>query len=307
MVVGEHVSPLRVVKFATRHACCTPHAAFAIRAVPGTARQHTLTVSRKPRRKTKHMKIKTLNAPCGIISALLLFAAGTTTTSAAVVYSDSFSRSGILNGSAPDVTNSPGQTWIAANDATAATVGYQVALQAERLAFLPVNITANNVYTLQADLNDTGSANWMALGFSLNAPTTVAWHGGGHLAVAWALDEADDGFQDAVFGGVGSANGQTVGVSGTGFHTYKIVLDTMAPQWTVTWFRDSVQTGSTFTYASNPTTISHVGFGTYADTTGTVDNFSFSEAVPEPTSSALLLGSGAMLLRRRRRAATPAS
>ena len=224
--------------------------------------------------------LNTLNAPCGIISALLLLAAGTATTSAAVIYSDSFSRSGILNGSAPDVTNSPGQTWIAVNDATAATVGSQVTLQAERLAFLPVSITANNVYTLQADLETTGSVNWMALGFSLNTPTTVPWHGSGHLAVAWALDEADDGFQDAVFGGVGSANGQSVGVTVPGFHTYKIVLDTMAPQWTVSWYRDSVQTGSTFTYTSNPTTISHVGFGTYADTAGTVDNFSFSEAVP---------------------------
>jgi hypothetical protein len=255
------------------------------------------------------MKIKMKTSPtlCGLISALLLHSVGTATTSAAVIYSDSFSRSGILNGSAPDVTTSPGQTWIAADDASAATDGSQVALVAERLAFLPVNITANNVYTLQADLNTTGSANWMALGFSLNAPTAVPWHGGGHLAVAWALDEAADGIQDAVFGGLGSANGQSVGVTIPGFHTYKIVLDTMAPQWTVTWFRDSVQTGSTFTYASNPTTISHVGFGTYVETEGIVDNFSFIEAVPEPTSAVMLLGSGAMLLGRRRRAATQAT
>ena len=246
---------------------------------------------------------KTNHALCGLISGLLLLAAGTSTVHAGLIYSDSFTRSGNLNGSAPDVTNAPGQTWIAANDATATTSGSQVALDAERLAFLPVSITANNTYTLQADLHTTGSANWMALGFSLNAPTTVPWHGGGHLAVAWALDEAADGFQDAVFGGVGSANGQSVGVTAPGFHTYKIVLDTMAPQWTVTWFRDSVQTGSTFTYASNPTTISHVGFGTYEETTGTVDNFSFSEVVPEPTSALLLLGSGALLLLRRRRTA----
>ncbi len=246
---------------------------------------------------------KTKHALCGLISGLLLLAAGTSTVHAGLIYSDSFTRSGNLNGTAPDVTNVPGQTWIAVNDATAATVGSQVALQAERLAFLPVSITANNVYTLQADLETTGSANWMALGFSLNTPTTVPWHGSGHLAVAWALDEADDGFQDAVFGGVGSANGQSVGVSGTGFHAYTIILNTMAPQWTVSWYRDSVQTGSTFTYTSNPTTISHVGFGTYVDTAGTVDNFSFTEAVPEPTSALLLLGSGAMLLLRRRRTA----
>ena len=41
----------------------------------------------------------------------------------------------------------------------------------------------------------------------------------------------------------------------------------------------------------------------YEETTGTVDNFSFSEAVPEPTSALLLLGSGALLLLRRRRTA----
>ncbi len=249
---------------------------------------------------------KTKHALCGLISGLLLLAAGTSTVHAGLIYSDSFTRSGNLNGSAPDVTNAPGQTWIAANDATATTSGSQVALDAERLAFLPVTIAGNNIYTLQADLNVTltATSNWMALGFSLNAPTTVPWHVGGHSAVAWALEYRDiSNNQEQVFGGLGSANGQTVGNSGPGFHTYKIVLDTMAPQWTVTWYRDSVQTGSTFTYASNPTTISHVGFGTFVDTAGAVDNFSFSEAVPEPTSALLLLGSGAMLLLRRRRAA----
>jgi hypothetical protein len=246
--------------------------------------------------------IKTNTALCGLLSGLLLLAAGTSTASAGLIYSDSFTRSGNLNGSAPDVTNTPGQTWIALD----VTTNGSLALDPEnRMGFLPVTIGANNIYTLQADLDVTATTiDWLALGFSNTANTSGEFHIDNPSVGPWVLSRGDGTSDDQAW----PQYTIDVGASGsTGVHTYKIVLNTMAAQWTAAFYRDSLQIGSTFTYSTNPT-LSYVGFGN-SKTGGSVDNFSFSEAVPEidPNSLGsvltLVLGSLGMLERRRLKAA----
>lgn len=246
---------------------------------------------------------KTNHALCGLLSGLLLLAAGTSTTCAGVVYADSFSRSGILDSSAPDVTNSPGQTWIASG---ASTVGSTASIPGSKSAFLPVTITSGNIYTLQADLDtDSDDNNWVGLVFSNTAnPNGVFQVSNPTSHILFALVGDGFGLQDQGYAFGGMPAGQVDGPSGgNGFHNIKIVLDTTAAEWTATFYRDTLQFGVPVSYAINPS-FSYVGFGTTGDFSGTADNFTFATApVPEPTSALLLLGSGALLLLRRRRTA----
>ena len=252
--------------------------------------------------------MKTKHALSGLISGLLLLAAGTTTAHAATIYADSFSRTGNLGGSAPDVTNVPGQTWIAPLSTTTGSLALD---RAYTNAFLPVTIVSGAIYTLSADLDTFATdGNWLALGFSptANAGSTNVdeWHTSNAVS-PWILERGDPTIADQVYAGPGATNGQDVTANGTsGSHNYAVILDTTALNWTATWYRDSQQVGSTFTYSTNPT-INYVGFGNIAQgfgntPAGSVDNFTLS-SVPEPGTAALcgmaLVGIAAV---RRRRA-----
>jgi len=256
-------------------------------------------------------KMETNHALCGLISGLLLLAAGTSTVHAGLIYSDSFTRSGNLNGSAPDVTNAPGQTWI--TDAGVTTDGSQAFNPSTTTGgYLPFTIAANNIYTLQADLrsNADPAGSWIAIGFS---PTALPGGFGPNFDATggpWGLIGDPIGDQRSQnFAGPGTANFlvQTT-LSGTGFHNMKIVLDTTAPEWTTTAYVDSVQVGSTFTYETNPVGLSYVGFNSANNGVfgGHVDNFSFSDATPVPEPGTALFGIacvGIAAFRRRRSSA----
>jgi hypothetical protein len=240
-------------------------------------------------------------------AALVLLLLGSVHARATVIYSDSFNRTGILNGSAPDVTNVPGQNWIA--DVSVTTDGSRAADPHLTSAWLPVTIAANNIYTLQADLDvvRTTDGSWMSLAFSPTGNTGFGISTNPSVG-PWTLQRGDglatDG-GDGLFAGPGTTNVQTIGAGNTGVQTWKIVLDTMAAQWTATFYRDNAQVGMTYTYGTNPSGLSYVGFHDINNDGGFVDNFSFAdavEAIPEPSTFVLAsLGLLSLGLRRRRR------
>lgn len=244
-----------------------------------------------------------LGLPFGAILIALGMAFGVAGTSrATVIYEDSFTREGSLNGTAPDVANVPGADWIAGDTVT--TNGAEAVNPANTTAFLPIAIASGKIYTLKADLN-TSSTNddWQAFGFSVDANSENQWHAAGNAVGPWLLQRGNGGPDaDDVFAGPNTSNSLPGSTSGnTDWQTYSIVLDTTAAQWTASWYRDTTQLGTTFTYTTNPTSIAYVGFGN-GNVAGLVDNFSLS-VVPEPNSMVLALFGviGVWRMTRRRR------
>lgn len=205
-----------------------------------------------------------------------------TMATAAVIYQDSFTRTGALNGTSPDVVNVPAATWTA--NGTITTNGSIAINPGSTAAFLPFTPATGVVYTLSADLNAV-SGDWGAFGFSGTSNTAGLWHVANPTASAWMLERADRVSGDAFFAGPATNNSQGIGNSVAGFNTFSIVLDTTNPlAWTTSIFRGNTQVGTTFTYTTNPT-IAFVGFGNSG--ASQINNFTLS-VVPEPGSFAIM-------------------
>ena len=226
-----------------------------------------------------------------------------TTASAATIYSDSLSVADtVLNGSIVDSSaafagGTSGAAWTAATGINETAAG--AALPTNTMAFLPITITAGNIYTLQATMTNVGGG-WGALGFSNNSTTNGAWHTTGNK-YAWALlrPAGDPNPTNASFAGPGTDNPDPSWASADfGTQTMTITLDTTNAFWS-TYASINGVNSATFTYTTNPADITHVGFGVQS-ATSEVSNFSLT-AVPEP-SVALLGGLGVLALLRRRRA-----
>ncbi|WFB36849.1 PEP-CTERM sorting domain-containing protein [Kiritimatiellota bacterium B12222] len=147
-----------------------------------------------------------------------------------------------------------------------------------RLAFTPV---AGEIYELSADFEGLSTYagqmdDWISLGFFAGS-TKYAW-----MNISSQLSA--DGREVKYYSGDGVISG-TVPTT-VGERNLKIVLDTSDTNWTVAWYLDDVQAGSTYTYATNPS-ITEVGFGRADNARSTFDNFQLA-VIPEPASVLLL-------------------
>lgn len=235
-----------------------------------------------------------------------MFAASATANT--IVYQHSFGGFGSpLNGVATDVG---GQNWIAGpaylDDGTVATV---VAGSANgNAAWLPFTPQNGIVYTLEATISNN-FADWIGVGFFPLAPSGTPNWSDTNFSVrhsnapgwAWAFTRnhptADD---QSGFNGGGTASSAFTGnlVSPANPIAFKIILDTINPQWTAQYFLNNVQQGITQIIAAG----AHDGAGTddirgvgfsrdrnaTAGTGGSVGGFRLS-AVPEPTSWLLVM------------------
>jgi hypothetical protein len=211
-----------------------------------------------------------------------------------VVYEDSFTRSGYLNGTAPDVANTGGATWTTAHPYWT-TNGSEATAETGPVtanAFLPFVPEEGKVYTLSMDLVsditwDTNS--WAMFGFTNSNATAdhSLWNAADASISTYYRNTAQSiktppDIQDAseVVFAVGDwtqiGDGLTVPV------TYSIVLDTTDPEWTATWEVDGTPM-HTETYTEGNPTISYVGFGMKSYRVLSLDNFKLTQTTPQFT------------------------
>ena len=121
-----------------------------------------------------------------------------------------------------------------------------------------------------------------------------------HSAVACG-DASSETSGSVVFNAYLTANtgygDSTYNESQTAPVSFKIVLNTGTPNWTLEFFKNGVQQGSEYVYATNPGTLSQFGISLNGDdqvTSATFSNVSLTEsqavqAVPEPTTWAMMV------------------
>jgi hypothetical protein len=224
---------------------------------------------------------------------------------ATVIYSDTFDRTGALDGTVPSPTDQGTDTWAASDWTTAAGTANTADIGA---ALLPLDVTSGHIYSVSANLTVT-SGSWIGLGFAQSETTTDGFNVGNDEG-PWILLSPPTGDGLDAVPGPSADNIFSVGTGGQG-DLYKVVLNTEATDWVATFYDGTTKVG-TYTYgvmgaSPNPTADSYVGFGVYAYTGATpasVSNFMVTaESTPEPTTWALLLlGASALIfvLRTRR-------
>ncbi|MEN6449907.1 MAG: PEP-CTERM sorting domain-containing protein [Thermoguttaceae bacterium] len=220
-----------------------------------------------------------------------------------VLYSDSFTRSGALNGTTPDVAvgqygASATATWVsssyATGDGAAATIDASSAGNGRNmgLAFTP---ESGHVYTFSAAIScsyATNSGNWAAMGFSTYLDTgNYAYYDDQKMQpYGWALfrNVASSTTMNQSFTS-GLNGGADIGMD-SGTLQVQLVLDTTPSLWTETWIVNGVvQRGPVALGDSSNPTINYLSFGASDHTKATIDNVQLSvDAVPEPSTLALL-------------------
>lgn len=272
-----------------------------------------------------HLTFRNRSANPMAMKLLISLALGLSQASAAIIFSDDFSGgAGDLDGTTPDTG---AVNWIASSLFNADGTTEQGAGSAT-LEFAPVD---GFIYTLDASYRGLGLVggpdnDWFALGF-VNGQSTGSTLSDRFITTnvvgsAWMLIRGDQSLDpNAVAwsgtGALGAGNngllGLSVGIPLTPITSeidMRIILDTTAgggpTGWTATW---SVKRAADSSYTvvrpaeslQSGATISAVGLArSNGGVTGTVESFSLTSAVPEP-SSAALLGLGALALLRRRR------
>ncbi|MGC9261656.1 MAG: PEP-CTERM sorting domain-containing protein [Phycisphaerae bacterium] len=249
--------------------------------------------------------VSSVTAKAAIVgTAFAMLGMTASAASAGIIYQDSFNRTGSLNGSTPSPNDTAGATWIAGSSITTSG-GYASLTSTSSMAYLPFTPVSGNIYTLAASLNPTPgtTTNWLALGFFPSSASSV---GSAPDAVASVMVLERDNRGSQVFNGDGgSANGPT-SPNNPGYTTWSIVLNTTQADWTTSFSEIGVSGETnfqTFTYGGstpNPT-INLVGFGTNA-ISGTVQDFTLANSVPEPATLGLVAagGLGLLLLKRRK-------
>jgi hypothetical protein len=226
-----------------------------------------------------------------MLSVISLFDAAS--ADAAVLYQDSFSRTGDLNGLTPDTTTGSA-TWAAATpwatDGSQANVSSNLAQ-----AFLPLSVQPGAVYTLSLDLACTGTTlgedDWMAYGFTnANKTDAAGFHNDTVKPYGWGLvrNSLYTG-TDFAYTVMGPGLGGIVETAGADSnpHTYSVVLDTRPTAWTTEFKVDGVSVRGPVAFATNPV-INFVGIGGVGGT-GWVDNFQVTGPVPMPEPGTLCL------------------
>lgn len=249
----------------------------------------------------KFNKINRSATLCGIALGAAFLSAS---AQAAVIFSDSFNRTGDVSGSAPDVR--PGtETWTAPSnwktdgtqakhDVTGATGGQHF--------MLPFTPQAGNIYRLEAEIDANANNKGWFVGIGFHGSV---YQGSFPTGANPYIMESRNAWGAYMPLGSNENNPVVSGSASAGVsEMYAIELDTQNTLWTVSFFAHGATTPNySTTYTTNPT-IEGVGIMTWAPSydgsAAFVDNFELS-AIPEPSSLALLGLGGLLIVSRRRR------
>jgi hypothetical protein len=225
------------------------------------------------------------------VSTVVLYGVQQTTTT---IYQDTFARTGLLIGSAPDTVDVGNATWVGYNQLY--TDGSELNLTnlptggPTPNAFLPFTPQVGHVYTLSCDIEPlTGAAQWCSLGFALN-PITNNYYAAVTCGSDWLLVRGND-TQFQIFKGPGTGGLVTYTGPGGGnnwpapgnnnaFETFTLVLDTTTGSASSGWSMD-VYTNQVLAvtvsnaFSPNPA-IQYVGLGADA-ATGNFRNFKLTD------------------------------
>lgn len=206
------------------------------------------------------------------------------------VYNDSFSRSGALNGSSPDVTDPYERQWIAGS--VLFTDGTNLVYPGQDQAYLPFTPQSGHIYTLTADMDGTtNNSQWLALGYT--TATAVSSGLFYDTASAWTLMRANHAGTQQSF----IAIGNNLTADAQDFECYDpdgpsrvtMVLNTTTgnsvSNWTVTVWEDGVKVGD-HVFPVNPD-IQYVGCGGQLHVTGLFDNFTLTDSQLPPTTPSI--------------------
>lgn len=241
-----------------------------------------------------------------MIMSWVIVAAGFAT--ADVIFNDSFTRSGDLNGSQPDVENPLNKTWSVGPAAT-----YPAAVNNGRVEITEGTTTVTGsfgytptngaVYKLSADLMilDDGAV-------SVNQGVGIGFHNVASVTRAYKDSLFSAGIQEqglfnyrvnGVLTSIGSAGSYAVLDKS---YTVEMILDTTETAWTydISWLDGaSVVANTSGVFASNPD-LQRVLLGRHNQNADvTIDNFVL-QTIPEPTTLSLLGLTAAVLLMIRR-------
>lgn len=253
----------------------------------------------------------------------------------AIIYSDDFSGTGNLNGSAPDV-RPVAETWLSRTTATAVTTNGSTAnATSGSTSSLPFTAASGNIYRIAADVtysaSTTGASVFGGIGFF---DADVAGAGGTDNSynnftesTPWVFIRA--GYtgtpaEDIRIGDISVRPNQSVGITNNDTNltvtspiTLSLILDTtVSTAWTLRAFYGATEldangatAGLMLTYNSTQsaalaTAITHVGLSNSntSSITARWDNFVL-ETIPEPSSALLAAGGLGLALSRRRRSA----
>jgi hypothetical protein len=194
---------------------------------------------------------------------------------AATLYADSFSRSGELNGSQPDVANAFNASWLADVNFKcngSALVDTSANGEAASLPFIP---QSGHVYVLSSVLNPLNSDdNYLGLGYGVGSLVNSYTGLNNANFEPWLLARgnrlsANSGAEFYV--GPGTSQGQASSPFDlSGPSTYQIVLDTTQSSWTTSFYEDGILQYGPVTFFSNPGIVSvfaansSTGDGTFA-------------------------------------------
>jgi len=236
----------------------------------------------------------------------LVLTASSTQAAVYYIYNETFGGSGAadLNGTTAD-NYTGGNTWTASTDWKAdGTIAGSGSGSDDDSAFLSFAPVSGNVYTLSATVtlptSGFSTSSWLGIGFTASNVTgnhtdNAGFWSSPNNASPWMLYRRNA--EVKTYAGPGATVSEVEGNFG-GTITMSIELDTTAAQWTSEWFVNGISVRGADTYVTNPT-INYVGFGREDGASSTITSFSL--AVPEPSTSALMgLGGLALVFRRRK-------
>ena len=250
-------------------------AMLAFQNIPGLVPGNTYTLA-----------VTANNPPYGSASSSVSLTISTPPPAAStIVYSDSFSRSGALNGRLPDLADLYSAQWGA--DGSFMCSGSNVLNNSTYsvAAWLPFVPQTGHVYVVSCDLNPlNGDNNFLAMGFATGQANSLDSIGRTTYVDAFGNRSSASGGGAAVVPGTGSGSTSFTPFDASGASTWQIVLDTTTGDassgWTMFVWEDGILQYGPDTFSGGNPSFESVFMGNYMTGGGTFDNFKLTDSGP---------------------------